>query len=327
MSVYDAESRGRRVAERAAEAWYSYQGTSDSDIAVGVVAALALTARADPAGPDPAKILIGSSDDEIVQMLAEVWSMFWISRPDLARLVGPFAGWLNDDDPSPSRVKAAAHVARAAAKAGLLDMAHNGTLLDTDVIGTTYLNMRSDSGRQARGEFYTPPNLCDMMAAMTLGSDLKPGMSIAEPAAGHGGMLRAAANHIRQRGMNPGDFWWVVNDISPVVVAGLAVNCHVWDLGPRIVIGVADTLREPDWPERAWREQQEVTAQRDEQMRLARSLAMFRRVLSGDWSEEPPASPTVLEECPPAPPVPPVPPFDPSAPMIQLSLFDEEPAA
>lgn len=322
MSVYDAESRARRVAERVAEAWYSYQGTSDSDIAVGVVAALALTGRRDPDGPDPAKALTASSDDEIMQMLSEVWSLFWITRPELARFAGPFAGWLNAGEPSPGRVKAAAHVARTAAKAGLLDMAHAGALLDTDVIGTTYINMRSDSAKQARGEFYTPPSLCDMMAAMTLGSDLKPGMSIAEPAAGHGGMLRAAANHIRQQGMDPGDFWWVVNDISPVVVAGLAVNCHVWGLGRRVVIGVADTLAEPDWPERAWREQQEVTAHRDEQMKLARSLAMLRYVLSGEALEPSPA---------PAPPelkaVPPVPVFDPSAPAIQLSLFDEEPAA
>lgn len=314
MSVYDAESRAVRVAERVADAWYSYQGGSDTDIAVGVVAALALTARADPDGPDPASTLIGSADDEIVQMLREVWSLFWITRPELARLCGPFAGWLNDDEPSPGRVKAAAHAARAAAKAGLLGMAHNGTLRDTDVIGATYLNMRSDSGKQARGEYYTPPGLCLMIAAMTLGGkdDLKPGMSIAEPAAGHGGMLRAAAEHIRQQGMDPGEFWWVANDISPAVVAGLAVNCHIWDLGPRVVIGVADTLREPDWPERAWREQREVTAHRDELAKTARALALFRGVLAG----------TALE----APAAPAVPPFDPTAPMIQLSLLDDDAA-
>ena len=237
MSVYDAESRARRVAERVAEAWYSHQGTSNTDIAVGAVAALALTDRADPAGVDPAKALLGAGDEEIVQMLSEIWSMFWITRPELGRLVGPFASWLHDDPPHASYVKSAAHVARAAAKAGLLDLAHNGSLLDTDVIALTYLNMRSDSARQARGEFYTPPNVCKMMAAMILGGkdDLKPGMSIAEPAAGTGGMLRAAAEHIREQGMNPADFWWVANDISPVAMAGLAVNACLWDLGPRVV--------------------------------------------------------------------------------------------
>ena len=326
MSVYDAESRARRVAERVAEAWYSHQGTSNSDIAVGVVAALALTDRADPAGPDPAKMLLGSDDQEIVQMLSEIWSMFWITRPELARLVGPFASWVNDDPLHDSYVKSIAHVARAAAKAGLLDLAHSGSLLDTDIIGMTYINMRSDSAKQARGEFYSPPNLCLMMAEMIIGRDMEPGQSIAEPAAGTGGMVRAAAEVIREQGMDPGDFWWVLNDISPVAVAGLAVNCHLWGIGRQVVIGVADTLREPDWPERAWREQQQVTAERDEQMKPARSLALLRSVISGKALEPDPAP--NAQALPPAPV--PAPAFDPTAPTIQLSLFDdeeEEPAA
>jgi N-6 DNA Methylase len=167
---------------------------------------------------------------------------------------------------------------------------HNGGLADTDLLGTVYTETRPKSSRDARGEFYSPASLCQMMAEMTIPA-ITPGQSIAEPAAGTGGMLRAAAQVIRQRGMNPADFWWVVNDVSHTAVACLAVNCHVWDLGPRVVIGIADTLAEPDWPERAWREQQEVIAQRDEQARLARSLAMFRRILTGDVFDDPGPAP------------------------------------
>lgn len=324
MSRYDAESRSVRIAERAAEAWHGTQGGSRSEIAVGVVAALAMTRRRDRGGPDPAQALISSSDEDIAGMLSEIWSGFWIARPKLGRLTGPFAGWLDDEPRDPGRVRAAASVARAAAKAGLLDMAGTGSLRDCDVIGATYLHMRSDGARQARGEFYTPPAVCKMMAEMTLGTgpQLVPGMSIAEPAAGTGGMLRAAAEWIAEAGYYPADYWWVANDISPVSVAGLAVNCHLWGLGPHVIIGVADTLAEGNWPERAWREQQAVREHRDQLLGTARVLALLRNagaLLSGASAEVPAA-------VPPAPAQEPVRLPLPQGPGIQLSLFGGEAA-
>ena len=214
-----------------------------------------------------AKQIPDGTDQFIVEGLAEVCSRFWMVRPELARLVRPFDWWLNEEPGKRNSTlpHAAAGVARAAVKAGLLDMAQNGSLADCDVIGTMHMHDRSNSARQARGEFYTPPNLCDTMAQMILGAkeDLKPGMSIAEPAAGTGGMLRSAANWIREQGMDPGQFWWVANDISPVSVAGLAVNCYLWGLGPHVIIGVADSLADPAWPQRAWKEQQQATEHRD----------------------------------------------------------------
>jgi hypothetical protein len=44
-------------------------------------------------------------------------------------------------------------------------------------------------------------------------------------------------------------------DISPVAVGALAVNVHVWGLGGRVIIGLADTLADPGWEARATREQ------------------------------------------------------------------------
>lgn len=318
MSVYDAESRAQRVAERAVEAWSGIRGMSDTDYAIGVLAALCLTDHG-PRSDDPAKLLLAADDQFIARLLSEIWSGFWILRPELGRLTGPIAGWVNDDPPGKDLVHALAHTARTAVKVGLLDLVYGGGLADTDLLGKVYTETRPKSTRDARGEFYSPANLCQMMAAMIM-PDIKPGQSIAEPAAGTGGMLRAAAQVIRRQGMNPGDFWWVANDVSHTAVACLAVNCHVWDLGPRVVIGIADSLAEPGWPERAWREQQEVTRQRDEQMKLARSLAMFRHVLSGEALGPDPAP--IAQALPPAPVPVPVPVFDPTAPMIQLSLFD-----
>jgi hypothetical protein len=68
-------------------------------------------------------------------------------------------------------------------------------------------------------------------------------------------MLRAAARELRRAGKNPHDFWWYGCDVDPVVVAALAVNVHVWDLGPRVLLGCANSLKEPDWQVRAAEEQ------------------------------------------------------------------------
>ena len=68
-------------------------------------------------------------------------------------------------------------------------------------------------------------------------------------------MLRAAAEQLRKAGEDPHDFWWYGCDIDPVVVAALAVNAHVWDLGPRVLIGCANVLTEPDWKVRTAEEQ------------------------------------------------------------------------
>jgi hypothetical protein len=278
-----------KIAECAAEAWYGHHVSDDDQAAVGVVAALALFGKA-AAGKVPgvrsvAAEFVKLNDEQIAGVLATAWAEFWMRRPDLARLTMPLRWWLEDEPRNASMVRAAAMVARAVVRAGLLELASCCRLHDTDVIGATYMAMKPTRARQARGEFYTPADVCSTMARMTLGdSPLEPGMKIGEPSAGTGGMLRAAAGVIRGRGLDPADFWWVANDVSQVSVAGLAVNCDLWDLGPRTVLGVTDTLNDPDWPEREWEKQQKAIAWRDDLLSTARMLTAFRRaeaLLSG----------------------------------------------
>ena len=291
MTFRDLDALAVRICDCAAAAWWDRRGHGEAAVPLGVIAALCLADGID------AKALLAATDEEIVRGMGLTWARFWLRRPDLCIRCGPLADWLNDDPPDPELVRAAVAVARAAVKAGICDLFARDVLQDVDLLGHAYIAMRPRSAVAARGEFYTPPAVCDALARMTLTGDLRPGMSIAEPAAGTGGMLRAAAQVLRERGQDPGDYWWVVNDISPVVTAALAVNCHLWGLGGRVVIRAADTLTELDWPDSAWAEQRAAVGDRDALRGAAAMMAIIRhaeRLVTEAAGDEPAAQPAPL---------------------------------
>ncbi len=67
------------------------------------------------------------------------------------------------------------------------------------------------------GQFFTPPCVCDMMARMTFG-DLpeNPGhrVRIAEPACGAGAMVIAVAKLMKERGVQPWQWWVDATDLD-----------------------------------------------------------------------------------------------------------------
>jgi len=113
-------------------------------------------------------------------------------------------------------------------------------------------------------------------------------------------MLRAAAEVLRARGKDPQDFWWICNDISPLVTAALAVNCHVWGLGHRAIVGPADTLAEPDWYIKAWERQQRAVASRNDLIRSVRTLAVLNQLERQFDSNDVPELAQLEEQAPPA---------------------------
>lgn len=278
----DPRARVRRVADAAETSWASASGGSDVGPCVGVLAALALLGRRDADGPDPAEQILASSDEEIAQLLMEIWCLFTIARPELAFRCGPFAEWLNPAPPDSQLVGAAAAVARAAVKAGVLDLTLDlDVAREIDLLGHVYTQMQSASARRARGEFYTPPAVAELMAQISL-SGLEPGQSICDPTAGTGGLLRAAAAILRAEGKDPHEYVWYGCDISPVAVAGLAVNAHIWGLGRQVVIGCANTLVEPDWEVRALHEQGEAFEAQRLRVGSAEAFAAVRALFAGE---------------------------------------------
>lgn len=280
LALTDPRVRVRRVADVVEASWASSSGGSDVGPCVGVLAALALLGQRDADGPDPAGQIIGSSDEEIAQLLMEVWCLFTITRPELAFRCGPFAEWLNAEPLDPQLVSAAAAVARAAVKAGVLDLTLDlDVAREVDLLGHVYTQMQSQRARQARGEFYTPPEVAEVMAAMIVAGS---GSSVCDPTAGTGGLFRAAAKVLRAGGRDPHEVRWVGCDISRIAVAGLAVNAHIWGLGPNIVIGCANSLAEPDWQVRALREQQTAIEAQESRVKAAGLLVALELLTAGD---------------------------------------------
>ncbi len=272
-----------KVAEAAADAWWgAVRSNGEDGVPLGVVAALSLLGRRDPDGPEPMEQILAATDEQIATVLAEVWCLFTIVRPELAFRCGPFARWLDEEPRSEANVIGAGAVARAAVKAGLLELTlERASAREVDVLGHLYLLLRNNKAKRKHGEFYTPPNVAELMAGISLG-DAKPGQSICDPAAGTGGLLRAAAQALREAGKDPHEFWWYGCDIDHVVAAGLAVNAHVWDLGPRVVIGCANVLAEPDWDVRAAEEQKEAVKAQKVRHAGATTLAALRALEAPD---------------------------------------------
>jgi hypothetical protein len=253
-------------------------------VPLGAVAALTLLQPGERSPDQLADHLAAAPDEEIADLLSRVWCFFTILRPELAMRCGPFGEWLNEEPRDRSNVSGAAAVVRAAAKAGVFEVTLRREA-EVDVLGHVHQELASQRSKQGKGQFYTPTEVAEMMARISV-SGVKPGQSICDPTAGTGGLLRAAAHAIKQQGGSPHDVWWYACDIDPVAVAALAVNFHVWDLGPRVLIGCANALTEADWQVRARKEQLEAIEANDRRFQMARLFVAAQSLLRGDGPDE-----------------------------------------
>lgn len=107
---------------------------------------------------------------------------------------------------------------------------------------------------------------------------LQPGEHIHDPACGSGGMLRAAAQAVRQRGAETASFRWSGVDVDEIAAACTAVNAIIWDLGPHVTIACANILTSPNAVEEAAEEARAVIEHRDRLVAQASMVAGIRKV-------------------------------------------------
>lgn len=112
-----------------------------------------------------------------------------------------------------------------------------------DVLGVHYLQVASMSTMQARGEFYTPQPICDLMAQMTFGADRviaegKP-VTLQEPACGAGATVLAVAKCLAPEHVHL--LRVTAMDLNPTATDMAYVNFSLWGIAAEVLTG--DTLR------------------------------------------------------------------------------------
>lgn len=246
--------RSISIAESVSGAWHRSHCSDQLDIAVGTVAALAINPLKETIGHGSLAARFRQLDNAgTADALREIWGRRWLSDPYLVQVALPLHGWL-EEDPSDETLRAVRGVIDAALRAGLLDLVGHvdpARRSSEDVLGTILTHMRSVGARKGLGEYHTPPDVADLIAQLANERLPEPGQSIAEPCAGSGGLIRAAAQNIRRLGGDPADYQWVMGDIDSLAVACAASNAIIWGLGRRVLVYRADALAEPDAPMRA----------------------------------------------------------------------------
>ncbi|EDY49271.1 hypothetical protein [Streptomyces clavuligerus] len=242
----------------AAHAWWTSTrgGSSDRSIAVGTMAALALSAPSRPDGPDYGPLLLPLDDEQLVDTLRAVWNSFWTCDPDLTEAARPLHGWLSH--PTDNDIRGLADYSRVLLRAGLLEYCSDTTRAESDdVLGLLVTRLRSYGERQSTGEFFTPAIAADSVGDILLLAGRQPGDLLLEPAAGTGTMARSAAAALRALGSDPAVYRWWLNDIDSLNAACSAVNAQLWRLGRQVTVSCGDALKHPGLLERSVRQRAE----------------------------------------------------------------------
>lgn len=239
------------LAERCAAAWHQQHARDGIAVPMGIVAGLTLLRRTARDGTtDVAQYVLSLSKEHLVEFHRSIWAALWLRQPYMVDVARPIHEWLEEDNLDPKVIDAIHAVTHTAISGGLFDITGDDDPLgrcDVDILGTLLTTLRSEGARGALAEIHTPPELADLMARMLIRpGEYEPGAWFAEPAAGTGGMFRAAALAMRLQGMNPAEYGWHMAELDPIAAAASAVNAIVWELGPNVLIYTGNTLSTGD---------------------------------------------------------------------------------
>ncbi|MGW5715288.1 N-6 DNA methylase [Amycolatopsis sp. NPDC003865] len=240
----NAECHALKIAVEVARAWHRGGGPDRPDVPLGIVATLALAGLAGRRNVDFAEWVRGRSPAEFLGLARWVWRAVLAQRPDVLRMAAPIVDWLHGGDEQLAvRIK---RTADAALAAGQLELTSGDRRFGADLFGPVLGALRSPAATKVDAQMYTPGDVALALTSVMLG-DVKPGQSFVDDTVGTGGLFRAAAQVIRNRGLDPTALTWYGADVDELAVAAAAVNSVLWQLGPNVVLYVGDPLAEPDW--------------------------------------------------------------------------------
>lgn len=114
-----------------------------------------------------------------------------------------------------------------------------------DALGQLFMEL--NLGSEHVGQFFTPPEVSELMARLAHGDSLtdfggKPFVTVSEPACGAGGMILAFTKVLIEAGHNPAEKMWVeCRDIDRTAALMCYVQLALWNI-PGVVI-VGNTIR------------------------------------------------------------------------------------
>jgi hypothetical protein len=264
----NTEQRANKIAAAVESAWHRAYGAGRFDIPISVVATLAALPEKDSCGHHVNETVSSWDADTFHDFARHTWSSVIRHRPEITHLLYPMVSWIFDDPDREVRGHAVA-VAQAALRAGQSHLTGTERRFDVDLLGTVLTVLRPKLALKARGQFYTPGSVAKLLASM---SDVREHSNVTDPMMGTGGMFRAAAEVMRERGRDPHTIRWIGCDIDTLAVACATVNSMIWNLGTDIVFHAGNTL-ETGWEERA-------LVRRDELRRIAGDLERGRAMVA-----------------------------------------------
>jgi hypothetical protein len=112
-----------------------------------------------------------------------------------------------------------------------------------DALGQIYMDLGFGDAR--KGQFFTPPSICELMADLTYGDKIKEDdfITLSEPACGGGGMILAFAHLLIEKGGNPANKLWVeAIDLDRTSALMCYIQLSLWNIPARVIVGNALTL-------------------------------------------------------------------------------------
>jgi hypothetical protein len=118
------------------------------------------------------------------------------------------------------------------------------TILDSeprDILGPLYMEL--EIANKDAGQFFTPPELSELMARINFGETLsiledQPFIKLAEPACGAGGMVLSCVKVLIEKGHNPSKKLWVqCIDVDRVAALMCFVQLTLWHVPAQVIVG------------------------------------------------------------------------------------------
>lgn len=121
--------------------------------------------------------------------------------------------------------RAVAAILRVLSTAALPVLAEH-PLIAGDLLGPLYTLVMAPGDRTARGAFYTPPALAQLLGALT--GFPKPGEAVSDPCSGTGGLVLALIRAMRAAGRVPELVHWHLQDLDglALALAGVQLAAH-----------------------------------------------------------------------------------------------------